>query len=168
MGTVSGRLLGFVLPQDVQPILKRGKRFTKLLEDRVLLLQQGGRRGVGAEGLKVGPELRDVEEDVCFVGQQLDVFTDGAEDIVGKPGTVDQATELSPGHIPQPRYSLIYRLLRTAPELWRQHRETLADLVLLESSEAESFLTALTEHTGALFLLVGFGGSCALELPSWA
>lgn len=55
----------------------------------------------------------------------------------------------------------------TAPELWRQHRETLADLVLLESSEAESFLTALTEHTGALFLLVtGSAGAVLWSCPA--
>jgi hypothetical protein len=42
----------------------------------------------------------------------------------------------------------------TAPELWRQHRNPLADLILLETPEAESFLTALTEGGSGLFLLI--------------
>lgn len=42
----------------------------------------------------------------------------------------------------------------TAQVLWSQHREALADLVLLEAPESESFLDALTEGTGSLFLLV--------------
>ncbi len=50
-----------------------------------MLLQQGGRRSVAAEGLKVTPELRDAEEDVCFAKQHLYVFTDGPEEVIGKP-----------------------------------------------------------------------------------
>jgi hypothetical protein len=42
----------------------------------------------------------------------------------------------------------------TAAELWRQHRNPLADLILLETPEAESFLTALTEDGTGLFLLI--------------
>jgi DNA repair exonuclease SbcCD ATPase subunit len=42
----------------------------------------------------------------------------------------------------------------TAGELWRQHRNPLVDLILLETPEAESFLTALTEGGSALFLLI--------------
>ncbi|MBJ7600824.1 hypothetical protein [Candidatus Nephthysia bennettiae] len=42
----------------------------------------------------------------------------------------------------------------TASELWRQHRNPLADLILLETPEAESFLTALTEGGSGLFLLI--------------
>ena len=42
----------------------------------------------------------------------------------------------------------------TAAELWRQHRNPLAELILLETPEAESFLTALTEGGSALFLLI--------------
>ncbi|MDQ6743592.1 MAG: hypothetical protein M3Z97_11905 [Candidatus Dormibacteraeota bacterium] len=42
----------------------------------------------------------------------------------------------------------------TAAELWRQHRNPLADLILLETPEAESFLTALTEGGTGLFLLI--------------
>jgi hypothetical protein len=38
----------------------------------------------------------------------------------------------------------------TAGELWRQHRNPLVDLILLETPEAESFLTALTEGGSAL------------------
>jgi hypothetical protein len=41
-----------------------------------------------------------------------------------------------------------------APELWRQHRETLSYLVLLESPEVEGFLIALSEYGSALFLLI--------------
>jgi hypothetical protein len=42
----------------------------------------------------------------------------------------------------------------TATQLWKEHRDTLADLVLLETPEAENFLTALTEGSSALFLLI--------------
>jgi hypothetical protein len=42
----------------------------------------------------------------------------------------------------------------TSAQLWREHRNTLADLVLLETPEAENFLTALSEGSSALFLLI--------------
>jgi hypothetical protein len=42
----------------------------------------------------------------------------------------------------------------TAPQLWREHRNTLSDLVLLETPEAENFLTALSEGSSGLFLLI--------------
>ena len=42
----------------------------------------------------------------------------------------------------------------TAQALWSQHREALADLVLMEAPESETFLDALTEASTALFLLV--------------
>ncbi|HEY4028323.1 MAG TPA: hypothetical protein VGO86_17990 [Candidatus Dormibacteraeota bacterium] len=42
----------------------------------------------------------------------------------------------------------------TAQALWSEHREALADLVLLEAPESETFLDALTEATSSLFLLV--------------
>ncbi len=55
----------------------------------------------------------------------------------------------------------------TAPELWLQHRETLAHLVLLESPEAESFPTALSEHSSALFLLItGPTGAALWSCPA--
>jgi hypothetical protein len=65
----------------------------------------------------------------------------------------------------------------TAPELWRQHRETLTNLVLLEfpetktflleSPETETFLTALTEHSSALFLLLtGRTGAVLWSCPA--
>jgi hypothetical protein len=41
----------------------------------------------------------------------------------------------------------------TAPTLWRDHRELLADLVLLELPETASFLTALITGSDTLFLL---------------
>lgn len=41
----------------------------------------------------------------------------------------------------------------TAEALWRQHRQALADLVLVGAPEADSFLTALTEKSPRLFLL---------------
>lgn len=41
----------------------------------------------------------------------------------------------------------------SAEALWRQHREALADLVLVGAPETEAFLTALTERSPALFLL---------------
>lgn len=50
----------------------------------------------------------------------------------------------------------------TAEGLWRQHRHALADLVLVGAPEAESFLTALTEKSPALFLL--FVGPAAKAL----
>jgi len=42
----------------------------------------------------------------------------------------------------------------TAQALWSDHREALADLVLLEAPESETFLDSLTEGSSALFLLV--------------
>ncbi len=42
----------------------------------------------------------------------------------------------------------------TAQVLWSEHREALADLVLMEAPESETFLDALTEASTALFLLV--------------
>jgi hypothetical protein len=42
----------------------------------------------------------------------------------------------------------------TAAALWREHREPLADLILLGTPEAEGFLAALTERSPGLFLLV--------------
>jgi len=42
----------------------------------------------------------------------------------------------------------------TAQALWADHREALADLVLMEAPESETFLDALTEGSSALFLLV--------------
>ncbi|HZU18247.1 MAG TPA: hypothetical protein VFD01_16800 [Candidatus Dormibacteraeota bacterium] len=42
----------------------------------------------------------------------------------------------------------------TAPALWAEHRDALADLILLEAPESETFLDALTEGSSALFLLV--------------
>ncbi len=55
----------------------------------------------------------------------------------------------------------------SAPELWCQHRETLAHLVLLESPETESFLIALTEHRSALFLLItGSTGAALWSCPA--
>jgi hypothetical protein len=42
----------------------------------------------------------------------------------------------------------------TAQTLWTERRDALADLVLLEAPESETFLDALTEGSGALFLLV--------------
>jgi len=44
--------------------------------------------------------------------------------------------------------------LDTAQALWAEHREALADLVLVEAPESEAFLEALTESSSALFLLV--------------
>lgn len=41
----------------------------------------------------------------------------------------------------------------TAPALWREHRDLLADLVLLELPETASFLTALITESDTLFLL---------------
>jgi hypothetical protein len=42
----------------------------------------------------------------------------------------------------------------TAGKLWRDHRQVLADLVLLEAPEASTFRDALTDGSDALFLLV--------------
>jgi hypothetical protein len=42
----------------------------------------------------------------------------------------------------------------TAPALWREHRELLADLVVLELPETASFLTALITQSDTLFLLL--------------
>jgi hypothetical protein len=42
----------------------------------------------------------------------------------------------------------------TATGLWARHRDALADLVLLEAPESETFLDALTEGSASLFLLV--------------
>jgi hypothetical protein len=55
----------------------------------------------------------------------------------------------------------------TAAELWRQHRNPLADLILLETPEAESFLTALTEGGNNLFLLImGPTGAALWSCPA--
>jgi hypothetical protein len=54
----------------------------------------------------------------------------------------------------------------SAEALWRQHRQALADLVLVGAPEAESFLTALTEKSPALFLLfLGPAGSALCASP---
>ena len=45
-------------------------------------------------------------------------------------------------------------LVNTAQALWAERREALADLVLLEAPESETFLDALTEASSSLFLLV--------------
>jgi hypothetical protein len=42
----------------------------------------------------------------------------------------------------------------TAGKLWRDHRQVLADLILLEAPEASTFRDALTDGSDALFLLV--------------
>jgi hypothetical protein len=55
----------------------------------------------------------------------------------------------------------------TAPQLWRDHREQLSDLLLLEGPEAENFRTALTHRSAALFLLIyGQGGATLLSCPA--
>jgi hypothetical protein len=55
----------------------------------------------------------------------------------------------------------------TAAALWSEHREALADLVLLEAPEAETFLEALTEGSAALFLLVlGRTGTALWPCPT--
>jgi hypothetical protein len=54
----------------------------------------------------------------------------------------------------------------TAQALWSEHREALADLVLLEAPEADSFLDAVTEGSSALFLLVvGRSGTALWPCP---
>ena len=55
----------------------------------------------------------------------------------------------------------------TASALWSEHREALADLVLLEAPEAQPFLDALAEGTSALFLLVvGRTGTALWQCPT--
>jgi hypothetical protein len=55
----------------------------------------------------------------------------------------------------------------TAQALWAEHRDSLADLVLLEAPEAETFLDALTEGSSALFLLVsGRTGTALWPCPT--
>jgi hypothetical protein len=55
----------------------------------------------------------------------------------------------------------------TAQALWAEHRGALADLVLLEAPEAETFLDALTEGSSALFLLVsGRTGTALWPCPT--
>lgn len=55
----------------------------------------------------------------------------------------------------------------TAQALWAEHREALADLVLLEAPESETFLDALTEGSSALFLLVvGRSGTALWPCPA--
>jgi hypothetical protein len=55
----------------------------------------------------------------------------------------------------------------TAPVLWHKHRQELADLVLLEAPEAETFLEALTEAGSTLFLLVvGRSGTALWPCPT--
>jgi len=55
----------------------------------------------------------------------------------------------------------------TAQALWAEHREALADLVLLEAPESETFLDALTEGSSALFLLVsGRTGTALWPCPT--
>lgn len=51
-----------------------------------------------------------------------------------------------------------------AAALWREHREPLSDLVLLESPESENFLSALSERSGTLFLLL----TCPTGAALWA
>jgi hypothetical protein len=54
----------------------------------------------------------------------------------------------------------------TARQLWRQHRDPLADLVSLESPEALRFLTALTkEDDGPFLLLAGSAGKAVVAFP---
>lgn len=54
----------------------------------------------------------------------------------------------------------------SATMLWRNYREPLLDLVLLETPEAESFLTALTERSTSIFLLItGPTGSALWACP---
>jgi hypothetical protein len=50
----------------------------------------------------------------------------------------------------------------SAEALWREHRKTLAELVLVGALETDAFLTALTEKSPALFLL--FDGPAAKAL----
>jgi hypothetical protein len=55
----------------------------------------------------------------------------------------------------------------TAASLWASHRQALADLVLLEAPEAETFLDARTEGSAALFLLVvGRTGTALWPCPT--
>src|SRR5215467_9986685 len=55
----------------------------------------------------------------------------------------------------------------TAHSLWNKHREELADLVLLEAPEAETFVEALTEGGSTLFLLVvGRTGTALWPCPT--
>jgi len=55
----------------------------------------------------------------------------------------------------------------TAQALWAEHREALADLVLLEAPESETFLDALTEGSSVLFLLViGRTGTALWPCPA--
>jgi hypothetical protein len=55
----------------------------------------------------------------------------------------------------------------TPQALWSEHREALADLVLLEAPESETFLDALTEGSSALFLLVsGRTGTALWPCPA--
>jgi hypothetical protein len=55
----------------------------------------------------------------------------------------------------------------TAAALWHERREALADLVLLEAPESDTFLDALTEGTTALFLLViGRTGTALWPCPA--
>jgi hypothetical protein len=54
----------------------------------------------------------------------------------------------------------------TARALWRQHRQRLSDLILLETPAAETFLTALTERSDALFILIiGATGTALWPCP---
>ena len=55
----------------------------------------------------------------------------------------------------------------TAQSLWNKHRQELADLVLLEAPEAETFVEALTEGGSTLFLLVvGRTGTALWPCPT--
>jgi hypothetical protein len=55
----------------------------------------------------------------------------------------------------------------TAQALWSEHREALADLVLMEAPESETFLDALTEGSTMLFLLViGRTGTALWPCPA--
>lgn len=55
----------------------------------------------------------------------------------------------------------------TAQSLWNKHRQELADLVLLEAPESETFLEALTEGGTTLFLLVvGRSGTALWPCPT--
>jgi hypothetical protein len=56
--------------------------------------------------------------------------------------------------------------LDTAPVLWREHRELIADVLLLETSDSDRFRTALAKREPELFMLAaGRRGACLMPCP---
>jgi hypothetical protein len=82
------------------------------------------------------------------------VLSPGAGELKGGVGPLRLHTtllETPHGRIPAAGCTAV---AGTASALWRQHREVLHDLVLLESPEGEAFREALSESKDGLFLLI--------------